>query len=62
MFYVLVFTGLAVLLVIAGATVKARNREREQAEARQRHHPRDVSRQQRKARRAQSSRDRRKHH
>jgi hypothetical protein len=60
MFYVIVFSVLAVLLVVAGITVFTRNRARLDAEE-----PRGPSadqRRQRKAQRAQSKAARRKRH
>ena len=52
MFYVIIFAGLAVLLVIAGLTQQARNRRRLQAE--NPHRPTATQRRNRKQERAQS--------
>lgn len=52
MFYVIIFAGLAVLLVVAGLTLQARNRSRLQAESP--HRPTASQRRKRKQERAQS--------
>jgi hypothetical protein len=52
MFYVIIFAGLAVLLVVAGLTQQARNRRRLQAESP--HGPTAAQRRNRKQERAQS--------
>jgi hypothetical protein len=59
MFYILLFSGIAILCIVAGATAMTRNRARLDAE--DEHHPSAEERSQRKARRAQSSAARRKH-
>jgi hypothetical protein len=60
MWYILVFSLLAVLLVVAGMTMRSRNREELHAEST--HHPSDAQRRQRKAKRTQSKQARRKRH
>jgi len=60
MFYVIVFGLLAVLLVVAGITMRSRNRE--ELHAQSSHHPSDAQRKQRKAKRTQSKQARRKRH
>src|SRR5947207_1143691 len=62
MFYVLVFSLLAVLLVIAGVMVFSRNRERLATEEAAEHSTTDAKRRQRKAQRAQSRHARRSRH
>ncbi len=74
MFYVLIFSLAAVLLVVAGVTTMSRRRRSEQAggapTSPERHstraahgtHPDATGRRNRKAKRAQSQRDRRKRH
>lgn len=52
MFYVIIFAGLAVLLVVAGLTLQARNRSRLRAETP--HRPTPTQRRNRKQERAQS--------
>jgi hypothetical protein len=59
MFYVIIFAGLAVLLVIAGMTQQARNRSRLRAESP--HRPNATQRSNRKQERAQSRAARRRH-
>jgi hypothetical protein len=56
-FYVIIFAGLAVLLVVAGLTQRARNRSRMQAESP--HRPTAGKRRNRKHERAQSRAGRR---
>jgi hypothetical protein len=58
MFYVIVFSLLAVLLVVAGLT--AINRNKAELRSEDAHHPSDKARQARKAKRAQSKQARRK--
>jgi len=61
MFNVILFSALAVLLVVSGLTLRARNRS--QAHAEGGHHRADEhARRERKAERAQSRRARRKRH
>jgi len=57
-FYIILFSFLAVLLVVAGATAMSRTRSQPPPG----HHPSDRQRRQRKAKRAQSRHDRSKHH
>jgi hypothetical protein len=61
MFYVLLFSGLAVLLIVAGGTAIARNRAGT-SHPEYAHHPSDAERRQRKATRHQSRTNRRKRH
>jgi hypothetical protein len=66
-FYVILFAGLAVLLIVAGGTVIARNRSRLDAEdaahiGQGGHGHSDAQRRQRKAKRQQSRGNRRKRH
>jgi hypothetical protein len=60
MFYIVLFSLLSVLLVVAGITVFSRNRA--ELEAEEPHSPNEASRRARKAKRSQSSHDRRKRH
>lgn len=63
MFYIILFSGLAVLLIVAAGTVMARNRAQLREEAEHVHgHPNDAQRRQRKAKRQQSRGNRRKRH
>jgi hypothetical protein len=61
MFSILMFSLLAVLLVVAGVTVLSRNRAQLNAEDRQRGTT-SAARRERRAKRAQSRHDRRKRH
>jgi len=56
-FYIILFSLIAVLLVVAGATAMSRNKSQPPPG----HHPSDRQRSQRKAKRAQSRHDRSKH-
>jgi hypothetical protein len=60
MFSIVMFSLLAVLLVVAGVTVLSRNRAQLHADERQ-HGTTDASRRARKAKRAQSQHDRKRH-
>ena len=60
MWYILVFSLLAVLLVVAGITMRSRNREELHAE--NAHHSTQAQKQKRKAQRTQSKQARRKRH
>ncbi len=60
MWYILVFSLLAVLLVVAGITMRSRNREELHAE--NAHHATQAQKQKRKAQRTQSKQARRKRH
>ncbi|HEY3087971.1 MAG TPA: hypothetical protein VGJ59_07915 [Jatrophihabitantaceae bacterium] len=59
-FYTVIFACLAVLLVVGGLTVVARNRRTLEADKKQEAAPGHARRQQRKASRSQSRKDRRK--
>ena len=59
-FYVIIFAGCAVLLVVGGLTVLSRNRRTLEAEKRDEAAAGHARRQQRKATRSQSRKDRRK--
>jgi uncharacterized membrane protein len=59
-FYVILFGGLAVLLVVAGLTVMSRNRKQLEAEKRQERTAAHAHRRQRNAARSQSRKARRK--
>jgi len=61
-FYTLLFSLLAVLLVVAGVMAFSRNRRALDAESAAAPHTSDSARQQRKARRTQSKQARRKRH
>ena len=60
MFYILVFGLLAVLLVVAGMTMRSRNSE--ELHAQDAHHRTNTQKQKRKAQRTQSKQARRKRH
>jgi hypothetical protein len=60
-FYIVLFSALAVLLVVAGVTVMTRNRK-ELSDERRSERPKDPDRRQQKAKRAQSRKARRKRH
>ena len=60
MFYVIVFGLLAVLLIVAGMTMRSRNRE--ELHAQEAHHRTTGQKQKRKAKRTQSKQARRKRH
>jgi Tfp pilus assembly protein PilX len=60
-FYIVLFSVLAVLLVVAGLTAMSRNRK-ELSDERRSEHPKDAARRQRKAQRTQSRNARRKRH
>ena len=59
-FYTVIFSCLAVLLVVAGLTVVARNRRTLEADKKEEAAPGHARRQQRKTARSQSRKDRRK--
>jgi hypothetical protein len=60
-FYIVLFSVLAVLLIVAGATAMSRNRK-ELSDDRRAERPKDRDRAQQKAKRAQSRNARRKRH
>lgn len=62
MFYIVLFSVLAGLLVVAGAVTMSRNRARLEDESTDEHHPDERARRKRKAQRAQSAAARRKRH
>jgi sensor domain CHASE-containing protein len=59
-FYVIIFAGMAVLLVVAGVTVLSRNRKQLEADKRHETAAAHANRQQRNAKRSQSRKARRK--
>lgn len=62
MFYIVLFSVLAGLLIVAGGVTITRNRARLEQEAETEHHPNRAEQRNRKARRAQSRAARRKRH
>jgi hypothetical protein len=60
-FYIVLFSALAVLLVVAGVTAMSRNRK-ELSDERRSERPKDAARRQRKAKRTQSRNARRQRH
>ena len=62
MFYIILFSVLAVLLIVAGVTARSRQRQRWQAEERHETSKAHDNRHETKARRAQSRQARRKRH
>jgi len=60
MWYILVFSLLAILLVVAGITMRSKNRE--ELHAQDAHHSTSAQKQKRKAQRTQSKQARRKRH